>query len=149
MSARASFCALVLVLTGCPGPAPATDASPLVDAPALDTPPAADASAPDAPPAADAPALDVPPALDAPSGPDAPASLDAPTSTGSCDGRRVLCDALPPACGMGELPSVEGSCWGPCIPATRCTCSTPEECPYLLGYSETCYPARGTCGPYL
>jgi len=68
---------------------------------------------------------------------------------GSCDARRVLCDALPPTCGTGEAPSVSGACWGPCIPATECTCNTPEECPDVRGYSETCYPGRGMCGPVL
>lgn len=65
----------------------------------------------------------------------------------SCDARDVLCDALPPTCGEGELPSIIGSCWGPCVRATTCACTDAAECPHLLGYSETCY--HGHCGPYL
>lgn len=86
---------------------------------------------------------------------DASASSDGATDagpfagTGSCDARRVLCESLPPSCEAGEAPSVEGSCWGPCIAATRCICTTAEECPDVRGFSETCHTGRGFCGPFL
>ena len=42
----------------------------------------------------------------------------------------VLCNALPPTCVAGKVPSVAGGCWGPCVPATECA-SVPncESCP--------------------
>lgn len=135
------------LLGGCGGDAAVDGGLDPVDAPrdtgadtsiALDTP--ADL---DAPGEADAPlSTDAPAPLDAPSGSDAPASM------GSCDARRVLCDGIPPVCAEGEAPSVSGSCWGPCIPAMMCTCTTTEECPDIRGYSEVCY-TRGVCGPLL
>lgn len=67
---------------------------------------------------------------------------------GSCDARRVLCDAFPPRCRLGTVPSVVGSCWGECVPASSCTCSTSEDCPNVPGYSEVCYRS-GFCGPAL
>lgn len=69
-------------------------------------------------------------------------------AAGSCDGRRVACDALPPRCLRGQAPSVVGSCWGPCVQANTCTCSTTDECPSITGYSEVCYRS-GFCGPAL
>ena len=36
-----------------------------------------------------------------------------------CTGE-VLCDALPPTCKPGEVPSVRNGCWGGCVPATEC-----------------------------
>ena len=37
-----------------------------------------------------------------------------------CDGSKVTCNALPPDCPAGQVPSVENSCWGECIPSTSC-----------------------------
>jgi len=36
----------------------------------------------------------------------------------------VTCPALPPACQPGQVPSISGSCWGPCVPATQCVSVT-------------------------
>lgn len=151
MNLRAFFLLTLLGLPGCPGPA-ATDAgtdvpsgtdTPAIDAPAIDAPPDLDVPAPsDTPEGVDAPLLADVPVLDAP-------EADAPAEPASCDARSVLCDRIPPTCGVGEAPSVMGSCWGPCIPATLCTCTTADECPDIRGYSETCYPGRGFCGPFL
>ena len=69
-------------------------------------------------------------------------------AAGSCDARRVVCDARPPLCLRGQAPSVVDGCWGPCVQANTCTCSTTEECPSVTGYSEVCYRS-GLCGPAL
>lgn len=137
-----TFAFLVLALAaGCPRSSDAPDAPTGGDAPTTDAPLA------DAPPV-DAPGLLDTPAADAPSV-DTPAPTDTPAMPASCDARVVTCDRIPPMCGVGEAPSVMGTCWGPCIPATMCTCSTAEECPAIRGYSETCHTGRGFCGPFL
>ncbi|MBI5502759.1 MAG: hypothetical protein HY907_21115 [Deltaproteobacteria bacterium] len=38
----------------------------------------------------------------------------------NCDDSTVVCLTPPPACPEGEVPSVSGSCWGACVPATEC-----------------------------
>jgi hypothetical protein len=38
----------------------------------------------------------------------------------SCDRNQVTCDLAPPECEPGMIPSVEGSCYGPCIASTEC-----------------------------
>lgn len=134
---------IAAIVSGCPGTTATPDAPTGTDAPANDAAPT------DAPSSEDTPTPGDAPAADAPVTADAPEPVDAPPTSGSCDARRVLCDALPPICSEGEAPSVVGACWGPCIPATSCTCSTPEECPDIRGYSETCYTGRGFCGPFL
>lgn len=48
-----------------------------------------------------------------------------------CDLRDVLCDALPPACPSGEVPSQVGACYGPCVPVSECRgapCSADGVC---------------------
>jgi hypothetical protein len=39
----------------------------------------------------------------------------------SCDLSEVGCDAVQPQCLAGTIPSVEGSCFGPCLPPTECS----------------------------
>lgn len=39
----------------------------------------------------------------------------------SCDPEGITCDAAVPACGEGEVPMVEGACWGGCLAATECS----------------------------
>ncbi len=47
-----------------------------------------------------------------------------------CDGSQVLCNALPPLCEGGEVPSVDQGCWGPCVPAVQCaSVANCSECP--------------------
>jgi hypothetical protein len=58
----------------------------------------------------------------------------------SCDARSVVCLALPPDCARGEVPSVEGACWGPCVPLEECRCDSDAACP--VGACT----ARGRCG---
>jgi hypothetical protein len=47
----------------------------------------------------------------------------------SCDTRTVACRRLPPMCRDGEAPSVIGTCYGPCVPISACTCATSDDCP--------------------
>jgi hypothetical protein len=37
-----------------------------------------------------------------------------------CDPTHVSCRAAAPTCPSGELPSVNGSCWGPCVDVLEC-----------------------------
>ncbi|MBK7584211.1 MAG: hypothetical protein IPI67_28920 [Myxococcales bacterium] len=37
-----------------------------------------------------------------------------------CDADKVFCNALPPLCEGGMTPSVNGGCWGPCVPVSEC-----------------------------
>ena len=38
----------------------------------------------------------------------------------NCDATDVLCPTPPPGCPFGQIPSVRGTCWGPCVPAREC-----------------------------
>ena len=38
-----------------------------------------------------------------------------------CDASKVLCNALPPTCPAGQVPSVHSGCWGECVPTTSCS----------------------------
>jgi hypothetical protein len=38
----------------------------------------------------------------------------------SCDASKVTCREAPPTCEDGDLPSVDGTCWGGCVAATEC-----------------------------
>lgn len=59
----------------------------------------------------------------------------------------VLCDALPPMCPDGQVPSIMGGCWGPCVPITSCYCDARTECPPAPRGSEpyTCDRATMRC----
>jgi hypothetical protein len=39
----------------------------------------------------------------------------------SCDSKEVTCETVTPACEEGTIPSVLGTCWGPCLPPTECS----------------------------
>jgi hypothetical protein len=64
-----------------------------------------------------------------------------------CDPRKVLCKMATPNCPFGQVPSVLGSCYGPCVPVDSCVCSSPEQCPDSSQY--TCHISAGHCGPYV
>ena len=78
-------------------------------------------------------------------------------SEGECDGGRaelhdcdldkVACEAATPSCPEGEVPSVHGICYGPCVGIEQCECSGPEDCPEPEQY--TCWLSAGHCGPYV
>ena len=42
----------------------------------------------------------------------------------TCDRSQVTCEAPTPTCPAGQVPSVSGTCWGPCIPAHDCQAVT-------------------------
>jgi hypothetical protein len=68
-----------------------------------------------------------------------------------CNPAHVACDRIPPVCtGGGEVPSVSGACWGPCVVYTRCA---PIACdPAAVGacpINLVCYRTTRTCGPPL
>lgn len=42
----------------------------------------------------------------------------------SCDRSQVTCEAPTPTCPAGQVPSVNGTCWGPCVPAQDCRAVT-------------------------
>jgi hypothetical protein len=65
----------------------------------------------------------------------------------SCDPAKILCKRVAPECPEGQLPSVSGSCYGPCVPVESCTCSKESECPDRDHY--TCHLSAGHCGPYV
>jgi hypothetical protein len=91
----------------------------------------------------------------APSGGGAASGGSAPSSGGaggaggdvSCDPRKILCKRVAPECGQMEVPSVEGSCYGPCVAIGKCACTAAEECPDSSQY--TCNRSSAHCTPYL
>lgn len=58
-----------------------------------------------------------------------------------CNPDLALCDSLPPLCRTGSVPSVEGGCWGACVPLGSCTCSSSADCPG----DATCSSRTGRC----
>lgn len=65
----------------------------------------------------------------------------------SCDPAKILCKRVAPECPQGQVPSVAGSCYGPCVPVDSCACSKESECPNHDSY--TCHLSAGRCGPYV
>ncbi len=63
-----------------------------------------------------------------------------------CDPRNVLCRAATPECPSMQVPSVEGTCYGPCVDVESCACSSAEACPLPDQY--TCW-SKTHCGPYV
>ncbi|MFZ5891099.1 MAG: hypothetical protein ACOY0T_08610 [Myxococcota bacterium] len=39
----------------------------------------------------------------------------------SCNTNRAMCEAEPPTCAAGKVPSIDNGCWGPCIPVGECS----------------------------
>jgi len=64
-------------------------------------------------------------------GVDAPACVFGRCVTSrDCDTSGVRCDATPPPCSDGLLPSVLDGCWGACLPASTCLAvASCEDCP--------------------
>lgn len=67
--------------------------------------------------------------------------------TVTCDPRKVLCRIATPECPDGQVPSVVGSCYGPCVGVETCQCDVADECPEHESY--TCLLSRHHCTPYL
>jgi hypothetical protein len=53
---------------------------------------------------------------------------------------------MAPQCPEGEVPTVEGSCFGGCVKVERCACSESVKCPNADKY--TCWSNKH-CGPYV
>jgi hypothetical protein len=67
--------------------------------------------------------------------------------TVNCDVSTVACLIATPGCSEGEVPSVNGLCYGPCVPVENCACNKAEDCPDSDKY--TCHLSAGHCGPYV
>jgi hypothetical protein len=39
----------------------------------------------------------------------------------SCNPSAILCDAVEPTCPAGQVPSIKGGCWGPCLAPGECS----------------------------
>lgn len=65
----------------------------------------------------------------------------------SCDHRRIRCRALEPVCPEGQVASVAGTCWGPCVAIDACVCSDAAQCPHEERF--TCHRSAMRCGYYL
>ncbi len=63
-----------------------------------------------------------------------------------CTPSKILCRRRAPDCPAGEVPSVEGSCFGPCVPVTRCACTEATQCPQPE--QHTCWK-KEHCGPFV
>ncbi len=64
-----------------------------------------------------------------------------------CDPRKVLCKISQPVCPAGQVPSVSGSCYGPCVAVETCECTVAAQCPSPNQY--TCLLSAGHCSAYL
>lgn len=59
-----------------------------------------------------------------------------------CRAPEVICDeAEPPACSYGYARSFDDECYGPCVPVTRCGCTSTAEC----AEGTVCDPDLGQC----
>lgn len=65
----------------------------------------------------------------------------------SCDPRLILCRRATPECPQWQVPSVSGSCFGPCVPVEQCACDEPADCPDPDHF--TCHRSAAHCGPYV
>jgi hypothetical protein len=65
----------------------------------------------------------------------------------SCDRRNLLCKRAEPVCPTGQVVSIEGSCFGPCVNIEQCSCKEAAACPAPETY--TCHMSRGVCGPFV
>ena len=68
------------------------------------------------------------------------------TALVDCDQRKIVCKIAQPICPENQVPSVSGSCFGPCVPIEACACADAQDCP--LNDRYTCWQ-RTHCGPYV
>jgi hypothetical protein len=64
-----------------------------------------------------------------------------------CDPSQVVCKIATPTCPAGQVPSVEGTCYGACVKIERCACTAADQCPDSNQY--TCWVGPKHCGPYV
>ena len=57
----------------------------------------------------------------------------------------VLCRMAPPVCQMGFVPSVVGTCWGPCVPAEEC--ASVRDCAACTDPLDICVTYVTQLGP--
>jgi hypothetical protein len=69
------------------------------------------------------------------------------TAAVSCDRRPLLCRRAEPICPDGQVASIVGTCFGPCVPLEQCLCKEAAQCPFPEMY--TCHLSAGHCGPYV
>jgi hypothetical protein len=65
----------------------------------------------------------------------------------SCDPAKILCKRVQPECPEWQVPSVSGTCYGPCVPVETCACTHEDECPNRDEF--VCHKSAGHCGPYV
>jgi hypothetical protein len=63
-----------------------------------------------------------------------------------CDPKKIVCKRAAPECDAGEVPRVEGSCYGDCVKVEQCACGSADQCPQPNEY--TCW-AKQHCGPFV
>lgn len=73
-----------------------------------------------------------------------------------CDPTMVVCNSLPPDCPEGQIASVQGACWGPCVDTTECLsvsscadCGLGRVCVQnetMLGWEYHCVAPAPGCG---
>lgn len=68
------------------------------------------------------------------------------TALVDCDLRTIICKSAQPVCPDNQVPSVNGVCFGPCVPIESCACSVAADCPFNDRY--TCWQ-QTHCGPYV
>jgi hypothetical protein len=68
-------------------------------------------------------------------------------ATVSCDTSKVICKIAEPKCPTDQVPSVVGTCYGPCVDIDACACTTAAQCPNSSKY--TCHVGAKHCGPYV
>lgn len=66
---------------------------------------------------------------------------------GLCDHSVIACRRAYPECPQGQVPSVQGTCYGPCVPITDCECGAASDCPEPEQY--TCHGSAGHCDYYV
>jgi hypothetical protein len=76
----------------------------------------------------------------APTGPDDVGPL------ADCEQGKVRCRRMPPQCPEGQVASVAGSCFGPCVAVERCACSATIACPQPEKHA--CWHNQH-CGPFV
>lgn len=127
--ARWCVLAVALALVACTKSAPPAPAGAVAPGPA----------SPVAPPVAPAPVE--------PAAPEPVPSVEPPAAAlVDCTPSKVLCRRRAPECPAGEVPSVAGSCFGPCVPIARCACTEATQCPQPE--QHTCWKKQH-CGPFV
>jgi hypothetical protein len=64
-----------------------------------------------------------------------------------CDHRKITCRRAEPECPVMQVPRVDGTCFGECVPIMECGCTVAEDCPHEESY--TCHRSAMRCGPYV